>query len=345
MTDMTDQAKLEKSLRNSGKLTKKWIIPGEERHLLAWDSGVALPSMSCAFHFDPSFQVYTRVPYEADGELLVEPSTPEGKEALLVRAKEIAQRLFMEKVAAADDDKVWTRVIRVDYASAQQHAPRWDGGAFSTKYDGRGSLWNQPGHWAPRETTTHRQVKVAEARALGHVVTKRQGQYGKFAIPLDDQTGRGSDVVGPLLITRVEVNSDPGWAEALEETSSEAHSRRQGHVYGTGEHYREPKADPILHLREWEEDFQTRIARWEAHASRSESDQKDKPKRWRSTETASLWGVKQFPWNEDTWADLQHFQEMIRSVDRRVRVFMASKDDEFLALLSGGRLLSAPGGE
>ena len=342
------QTKLEASLGNAGKLTKKWLLPGEDRHTLAHDYNVPIPSIVVGIHFDPhSMQVYTRVPYEEDGELLVAPASKEGKADLLAQGKVIAAGILSTARAEFDDGKSWSRVIRVHYARAEEHTPDWCNGA-GRKRDTTGSRrrsWEFPGFYEFRETRRMRKVHVDVARRLGHEVTREQAAHSStVSIPVDDPTGTGSDVVGPLLISRVEISSDPGWAEALMETSSEAHSRRQGRTFGGPEnpHYRKPMPDPQLHVREWEEDWLVRVARWEADSSRSQADLKAKPKRWRKTETASFWGVKQFPWSNETWADLQHFQETIRTVDRRLRKFMQSKDDEFLALLSGGRLLGAP---
>jgi len=107
---------------------------------------------------------------------------------------------------------------------------------------------------------------------------------------------------------------------------------------------RQDRRQPLMHLREWQEDCEARLAVWEAQAGRGEREQKARPKRRRKAASSPL-ALRMLPWSPATWTHLLDFQETLRAVDRRLRRFLVHTDDQVLLGRLAGRLMLGPAGE
>lgn len=305
-------------LGNKGKLTAKWRLPSSE--ITAYAKGV--DSVSSHLYFDPStLQLYSRVPHNNRGELFVHPSSDEGRKALQLEVQEALGRLVRAAESDADDEREWTRVIRVTYSSATTTIPRWDG------RDGVLIREETPAGWyESRSSSITEQVSTEEARSRGGHYEVSPYSYRRATVLLDEKdcAGRGSDVVGPLIITRLEVSYDPEWFEK----------------YGPGakDWRRDYSAQqPMLHYREWEEDYAARLAAWEENPKRKKGDAPIKRGR---EATNTPFSGQVLPWNPQTWQQLQDLQEKIRKLDRNLRrLLVHSPEGALLGVLSGGNLL------
>ncbi len=314
---------LEKTLGNSGKLAKKWRLPGEDINALVDGGGI----LEAHLHFDPSsFQVYTRVPYLPAGELLVAPSSKAGLKDLRTRAEAALKKLALEQRDDADESRDWTRIIRVSYAFPARAVPNWKGDSYGRR--NQIDDWNMAGWYEPRKTSITQAVPRREAEKRGHVLTKsdRRGSTVSMVRDEENSAGRGSDILGPLMISRLEVNYDPEWFDYHDPNGSMVGSQ-------------DPR-NPLVHYREWQIDYEARLALWEAGARRTVSDQKDRPKRQRNSSNSEPYG-RMMPWSLALWADLLGFQETIRTVDRKLRRMLIHADEQVLVgVLGGGRLLT-----
>ena len=112
--------------------------------------------------------------------------------------------------------------------------------------------------------------------------------------------------------------------------------------------------------REWEEDFEARLAHWRANEniSRTQDDhRRGKPKRAVSTlyvdpdrQPRGVWGRgahrRDIPWDPDTWSQLGVFALRFGQLHQGLMAYLIDADqDVFLARLAdmSGRMLPAPG--
>jgi hypothetical protein len=122
-------------------------------------------------------------------------------------------------------------------------------------------------------------------------------------------SGTGRSAVGPLRITRIE---------------------------------RALRPDKGSDVREWEEDYKVRLARWEAREVPSVHPAK--PQRHVGTEPWPPHEVIELPWSPETWEALQDVQARIRELDERVRAFFQdARGEELIArlLATRGRAITA----
>jgi hypothetical protein len=128
-----------------------------------------------------------------------------------------------------------------------------------------------------------------------------------------------SDVVGPVRYARLEWAPRPG-----------------------------DKRDRV-DVREWEEDYEERLRRWEARRDRSSGTQK-KPQRNQATEywpkgkykKAHNQCGRQLAWDPEIWASLERFRAQFHRLDAGVRLLLLESNESLQARLLATPRLAAP---